>query len=156
MAMQRFKEWLNDSNGWQRIWFVATLVMVSYFVFVFPFVETGRHNMFEYEEYRAIEKEFRREECARYMSERFEKLEEPDFSANSDTGCYRIYRSRKSLPDHKPVTLDGYQKEFESAHWDRFFIAMASGFLFASLLSTIIYGIGYVFAWVLKGFSGSK
>jgi hypothetical protein len=152
MAIQRFKEWLKDSNGWQRIWFVATLVVISYFVFVFPFVETGRHNIFRYEQYRAIEKEFLREDCARYMSERFENLEVPNFSVNSDTGCYRIYRERESLPDHKPITPDDYRKEFESAHWDRFFVAMVSGLLFAALLSAIFYGFGYVVAWVLKGF----
>ena len=152
MAMQRFKEWLKDSNGWQRMWFVATLLMISYSVFVFPFVETGRHNIFRYEEYSAIEKEFHREECARYMSEKFENLEVPDFSVNSDTGCYRIYREREFLPDRKPITLDSYRKEFESAHWNRFFVAMVSGLLFAALLSAIFYGFGSVVAWVLKGF----
>jgi hypothetical protein len=46
MNRKSLKQWLVAANGWQRIWFVGTVVCLIYFVVVFPIAETNKESSF--------------------------------------------------------------------------------------------------------------
>ena len=146
------KEWVSTANGWQRIWLVVSSITFIYFLLLFPFIEGGKGNDFRYSQKRAIETEMVKKECLRFLTAPFEQLEEPEYDIDGKVGCYHIYSHRKYYDDHKPFTAQEYESWFEYEYWTRFFSFLGIGFLFAFLLCATAYGVGYVIAWIRKGF----
>jgi hypothetical protein len=150
--INKFKDWLSKSNGWQRIWFVSTAFTFAYFVLIFPLIESNNGSSYRYKTKWAIEKELKKKECAEYVTQPFETLIEPEFDLSGDLGCYNIYDHRKYTENHNPINEKKYQNDFILREWSIFLYAMGLGILIAGFLSAIVYGIGFIFAWIVKGF----
>lgn len=156
MPQQSIKKWLSGANGWQRIWFVCSAISFIYYLVVFPLTETNAGSSFRYNTKWAIEKEMKNPECIRYMSEPFNQLSEPEYSANGEKGCFHIYVHRKYLEGNLQLTESSYEKNFVSEERERWLAFIGIGALVATLLSALAYGIGVVISWVIKGFQRSK
>jgi hypothetical protein len=72
----RLGNWLRRANGFQRLWFVLSIVLILYLTFVNPFVIRGS-DLPAYQYKWAVEREFKNPQCHPYLTERFEKLREP-------------------------------------------------------------------------------
>ena len=149
--MSIIKNWLYIANGWQRIWFVVAVVGVLYFSLVWPFTENSSGNQYRYQRLRDIEAEMSKPECAIYMSQPFSQLTQPNFPTKGE-GCYHIYTHRKFLANNKTITKEQYLNDFESEYRQRLFESSVAGFLMATTLSALLYGLGVLVAWVVKGF----
>ena len=149
--MSNIKNWLYIANGWQRIWFVVAVVGVLYFSLVWPFTENSSGNQYRYQRLRDIEAEMSKPECAVYMNQPFSQLTQPTFPTKGE-GCYHIYTHRKFLANNKTITKEQYLNDFESEYRQRIFESSLAGFLMATTLSALLYGLGVLVAWVVKGF----
>ena len=157
MSRRSLKLWLIDANGWQRIWFVCSVVCFMYFIVIFPFMETKRGNSFRYERLWAAEKEMKNQICALYMTEEVGKLAKPEYSNDGST-CYHIYSHRYYSDDKRPITETIYQEYFGSNEREIWLRCIGLGFMLATLLTASFYGLGVVTSWVINGFkkSGSQ
>jgi hypothetical protein len=81
----------NRMNGWQRLWFVGTILSLFAFAVVYPVIERGRLRDFSYT--RAVEMDYNNPACSRFLAQPFEALQEPPY-ADGGT-CWHIYTSRK-------------------------------------------------------------
>ena len=155
MARKSVKQWLVEANGWQRLWFVATVLCVLYGTIIFPLTETNKGLAFRHERLWAVEKEMKNPICAVYMSGDFEKLTYPDYSTDGTT-CYHIYSHRKYHDDHKAITESMYQQHFQSQEREMWLKLIAFGFFLSALLSSFVYGAGVVTFWIRSGFAKQK
>lgn len=149
--MQSIKSWIQNSNGWQRLWLVSSVAGVLYFSLVWPFTENSSGNQYRYQRLRDIEAEMSKPECAVYMSQPFSQLAQPNFPTKGE-GCYYIYTHRKFLAGNMTITKEKYLNDFESEYRQRLVETSVAGFLMATTLSALLYGLGVLVAWVIKGF----
>ncbi len=156
MPRKSLKQWLVDANGWQRIWFVGTVICFLYFIVIYPLAETNKGSSFRYSTKWAIENEMKNPECAVYMSGTFSELKEPDFDPDGRTGCYNIYVHRKYWDENKPITKSSYDEHFVSEERERWATYIGMGALIAVVLSAFVYGAGVVVSWIVRGFKRSR
>jgi hypothetical protein len=151
MARKSLKQWLLAANGWQRLWFVCSIICLLYFVIIFPLVEVDKGRSFRYESLWSTEKEMRNPNCATYMTSTFDKLAEPQYSKDGST-CYNIYIHRKYAENNAPITEAIYQQQFVSNERQLWLIYIGIGFAVSSFLATFVYGVGVVVRWIMNGF----
>lgn len=149
--MTSIKIWLKSTNGWQRIWFLVSLLGVLYFCLLFPFQEYAKGNSYRYKTLWETEAEMDKSECYPYMNLPFNQLVEPGYPKVGE-GCYHIYTYRKFAPDNKPFTKEEYQRNFESESRLRILGLCIEGFFISIVLSAFGYGLGALVSWVIKGF----
>jgi len=152
--MGRFKLWLKNSNGWQRLWLVLSLCGAFYFAIVNPFVLTKDSTRSRYEYKFATEREMSRAECAPYMTRPFGELAEPPFvDMQGTSGCYHVYNSRRfDNQTTVPYTKEVLNNDFSSKQWGDLFAVSGVGLLLFGILSACVYIAGLVAGWVFKGF----
>ena len=155
MQQKSLKKWLVAANGWQRVWFVCAVLTALYYVIIFPIAEANKGSSFRYEMKRATEMEMKNPICAAFMSGAFEKLSEPAYSTDGST-CYNIYIHRKYLDGHKPMSETTHTDHFKSEERERWLIYIGMGFLISTVLSVLLYGLGMVVSWIIKGFKKSE
>jgi hypothetical protein len=155
MARRSLKQWLVAANGWQRIWFVGTIVCFFYFILIYPLTETNKGNSYRYNTKWAIEKEMKNPECTVYMSGTFSQLKEPEFDPDGRTGCYNIYLHRKYLEENKPITMSSYNESFVSEAREQWAAYIGMGAFISLLLSVFVYAVGAVVSWIVRGFKKS-
>lgn len=151
MPRKSLKLWLASTNGWQRIWFVCSVICFLYYTIFYPLEESGKGRAFRYEMLWAAEKEMKNPLCAPYMSGDFEKLIVPQYSTDGST-CYHIYSHRKHSEDRKPITEAMYQEDFSRGEREKWLIFIGMGAFISTLLIAFSYGVGVVVSWILKGF----
>lgn len=155
MSRKTLKQWLVNANGWQRIWFVSSVVFFLHFIIIYPLMEADKGRLFRYEMRWAAEKEMKNPICASYMSEEFGKLAEPMYSTDGSS-CYHIYSHRRYSSSQKPITKNMYEDYFSVNEREIWLEYMGLGFMLASLLSGFLYFLGLVVSWVIKGFKKSE
>ena len=155
MARKSLKQWLTAANGWQRIWFVGSVVCFLYFIVIYPLTESDKGRSFRYEMLWAAEKEMKNPICASYMSSDFDKLISPEFSTDGST-CYHIYSHRQFSEDKKPITAEIYQQHFQSREREMWLMFIGIGALISSFWVAVVYAVGVVVSWVIKGFKKSE
>lgn len=155
MARKSVKEWLIASNGWQRIWFVCSIVCFLYFTVIFPLTESNKGSSFRYEMRWATEREMKNPMCAPYMAIEFSKLIEPEYSTDGST-CYHIHSHRKYSDDKSPITEKIYQQRFDSNEREKWLMFIGMGAFISTLLVAFVYGVGVVISWITKGFKRNE
>ena len=147
---------LSRLNGWRRLWLVASIVSLGWFGLVYPFLIWGSDSPGNLEYRRAIERDFRNSDCSRYTFTDFADLSEPPFG-NGGT-CWHIYTSRsidrKKHGDQIPYTLPVYDQNHSAWRREQLLMAAAFGSVASLILSAVVYGIGWVIAWIMQGFQG--
>lgn len=156
MTRRSLKQWLVTANGWQRIWFVGTVICFLYFILFYPLAETNKGNSYRYNTKWAIEKEMKNPECAVYMSGTFSQLKEPEFDPDGTTGCYNIYLHRKYLEENKPITMSSYNESFVYEVREQWATYIGMGAFIAVLISVFVYAVGAVVSWIVRGFKKSE
>jgi hypothetical protein len=151
MPRKSVKQWLIAANGWQRLWFVGSVMCFLYGIIIFPLTESNKGSLFRYEGLWSAEKEMKNPICAPYMNGEFDKLIIPDYSTDGST-CYHIYSHRQYSDDHKPITESTYQQHFQSSEREMWLKLIGFGFVLSTLLNAFVYGVGVVVTWVVKGF----
>jgi len=155
MLRKSLKQWLIAANGWQRIWFVSSVLCILYGVIVFPMSETNRDSLIRYEKLWAVEREMKNPVCASYMNDAFEKLTYPDYSTDGST-CYHIYSHRKNTEHRSAVNEATYQQYFKSGEREIWLTYIGVGAFMSTLLSALVYGIGVTISWIISGFRRGK
>ena len=155
MSRKSLRQWLDDANGWRRIWFVCSIICVLYFVIIFPLAETNKGSSFRYQGLFATEKEMKNPNCATYMYEDFNKLVEPEYSTDGST-CYHIFQHRQYSDDKKPITETLYQEHFQSEEGQLWLKYIGIGFVISMLLIIFVYVVGVVTSWIIKGFKKNE
>ena len=152
MSATTFKMRIARTNGWQRLWIVTTVATFLYFCLWFPLDEAGKQDVWRYQTRSAIEAEMIRQECANYMTAPLDQLKEPPFDISGAVGCYNIFTYRQFQEGKAPITAKSYEDSFESASWNALFTYVGIGFLLAMTLSGFTYGVGFIVAWIIRGF----
>ncbi|MFN8774078.1 MAG: hypothetical protein ACK5ZQ_14015 [bacterium] len=152
--VNKLKNWLQNANGWKRLWFLLSAFGLFYMAVINPFVLIKDSNLSRYEYKWAVEKELKNPECLPFSTKPFAELSEPEYQdKDGNKGCYHIYNYRKYYNQTKvPYTSADLDSDFTSAHWDQ--ILALSGFfsMVAIVLSALVYFLGAVVAWVVRGF----
>lgn len=139
-------------NGWQRIWFVLTLLMVlyavgfSYFA-VYTYNPSSRH-------YRqAVLNDLKSPSCQPYVATKnLGQLSEPAFSNDGGT-CWHIYTSRKYRErTTAPYTIEVYDTDERAYRLDQFGVGAAMFSAMALVASALLYLAGYTVNWIRRGF----
>lgn len=146
--MSKIKTWLDQSNGWKRVWFVLTILGLLYSVYLSIFDNNQTYSGISYFK-NDIHEDFQKTECKPYIYESLESLKKPDILDN----CYYIYLERSVLPkDIHPYTEDTYLKELNFKYWSGLGSLFSVYSLITLFLSGIVYLIGWVIYWIIKGF----
>ena len=146
--MQSIKYWIQNSNGWQRLWLLGSVAGFIYFSIFMPFRETNLSTSYWNDKFSRLTEESRKPECAAYMNLPINQLVEPSYME----GCYSIYLHREVSKDKQPITLKSVNDEFNSDYRKILFEWFGIGTVFMTLLSALVYGLGSLTAWVIKGF----
>ncbi|MGN7124352.1 hypothetical protein [Methylorubrum thiocyanatum] len=147
---------LNRMNGWQRLWVVLSALSLVIFGIVYPYVTVvGAVNSGADWEYRnAARKEVRSGKCDDYINGEFSRLAAPAFSLTEPT-CYHIYYSRYFSKTKGPYEeKQDLDERLAEARWDALgFVGIASACVL--IASGLVYFLGWLVAWVRRGFAGS-
>jgi hypothetical protein len=149
--MQTMKNWLKNSNGWQRLWLVITVATYIYFCLFMPFNETSKTSSYRYQVLNNIYSEMKKHECAPYMNLPFDQLDEPSLPRTTE-GCYYIYNHRQFSETKKPITPESVGDKFTSDHHQSLLEWLLIGLLFSTISAALLYSVGALTAWVIKGF----
>jgi len=149
--MKSIKSWIQSTNGWQRLWLVVTTAGFIYFCIVMPFKESGKSSSYTYQVLSSINAEMKKPECASYMSLPFDQLVEPSFPQTNE-GCYYIYSHRRFSDTQQPITPKTVGDKFTSDHRQNLFEWFLIGLLFSTIAAALLYSLGALTAWVIKGF----
>lgn len=155
MSRKSLKQWLIAANGWQRIWFVCSLLTILYYVIIYPIQESNKGSSFRYQMLWAAEREMKNPLCGTYMRGDFATLIEPKYSEDGST-CYNIFVHRKYLEGNKSITESSYNEDFKKEERERWLTHIGIGLLISTLFSALLYGLGVVVAWIIKGFKGKE
>ena len=146
--MQSIKSWIQNSNGWQRLWLVSTVASLIYFSFFISIRETNLSTNYWNDKFSRLTEESKKPECATYMNLPFDQLIKPVYME----ACYSIYSHREASEDKQPITLKSVNDEFNSDYRKILLENFAIGLVLTTLLSALVYGLGALTAWVIKGF----
>jgi hypothetical protein len=149
--MEKIRNWVGHTNGWQRIWLVATMLGLFYALLINPFVQNNGGSAGPYDFKWAVEREMKNPACTEYMSKPFIALIAPAYDEGA-TGCWHIYTYRRYLDGNKAITEESYESHFVAEHWKNIGQYALLGLIVVSVLSSLVYGAGKVFAWVIGGF----
>jgi transposase len=149
--MQIIKTWILNSNGWQRLWLVVTITGYVYFCLLMPFLESEKSSSYRYQVLSSINSEMKKPECASYMNLPFDQLVEPSFQ-QTDEGCYYIYNHRHFSDTKQPITPKSVGDKFTSDHRQNLLEWFLIGLLFSTISAAVLYSLGALTAWVIKGF----
>lgn len=143
-------------NGWQRIWFVLTMVIWICAAILYPAYMVAQSVMKLDESIgRPILAEYASGKCNSYISEPLASLTEPD-SNRPPPNCSYIYNlrtidSKRGLTE-TPYTLEQFKANNQAKAWEKF----RSGFdpisILVALGSVVVYFLGWLIAWVRRGF----
>jgi hypothetical protein len=147
------KNWLKNSNGWQRLWLVLSLLGFLYAAGIEPFLAWGRTSHYNYELVWKVEQQLLNPDCKDYAEKPFASLQEPDRSVGDEDGCWRLYSYRKIYkPKTLPLTAEALYEELHRSRWEYIRDNSIALGLFAVLLSALVYWAGVVVAWIGRGF----
>jgi hypothetical protein len=150
--MEKIRDWVKHTNGWQRIWLVATMLALCYGLLINPFVQNNGGSAGRYDFKWAVEREMKNPACTDYMSKPFVALSEPEYNTDGTAGCWHIYTHRRYLDGNKAITEESYESHFVVEQWKNIGLYALMGLIVVLVLSSLVYGAGKVFAWVIGGF----
>jgi len=155
--MNKFKNWLRTANGWKRLWFVLSAFGLLYATLVNPFVLSSQHHLSRYQYRWAVERELKNQECQLYSIKPLAELSEPEYQdSEGNKGCYHIYNYRKyNNPTKAPYTSDDLDSDFRREIWGDILVLSGVGLIGAIVLSSGVYFLGVIVAWVVMGFKKS-
>ena len=151
------KVWLRHANGWQRLWFVGSSLLIFYSVLIFPFTQANGVT-----DGTSIYLSMGDPKCSRYMTDPIESLNAPESPIDR---CYALWRHREYMdrrhrnymvPVIVPYTEDILAREHRNKWLTEFAIGAAIGAILALIFSGLIYALGTTVRWVIAGFSGDK
>jgi hypothetical protein len=136
-------------NGWQRLWLVGTICLGLWFIGWWPLMQAGEQHFRSWDYRQTIEKEFANPACRDYQVLPTAALREPAYGQ----ACYHIYLSRKyDDTGTVPYTLAVYDGNRDT-HWRNVYLAgLGIGVVGTVTLSALVYLVGWVIAWILRGF----
>ena len=147
--MIKLKTWLQQANGWRRLWFVLSSISILYMILINPFVLNNQTNHFSYERKWKIEDDFENPVCKPYIEQSIKTLTEPEFGSS----CYYLYSERRYQEhDVYPYTLEKYESDFEWREWKNILGIMGGGLLITIIISGLVYLFGVIIKWISIGF----
>jgi hypothetical protein len=147
--MSKIKTWIQNSNGWQRLWLVGVVAAYIYLGIFVPFQESSSYSQSKFSDMREIEAEMKKPECAPYLIAQFNQL---PTELHIKSICSGLYYETKGLISNELFSLIAYETEMNSRIRFSFHDDIKFGMLYATFLSAIVYALGALAAWVIKGF----
>ncbi len=156
--MKFLKIWLENANGWKRLWFSLTILLFLYVIFINPFFLTTKNSSSSWEYRWAVERELKNPECKEFSEKPLSELVEPEYQdLNGEKGCYHIFNQRKyNNPTKIPYTAEDVDSDFKKELWGEILLLSGLGFLGAAIFSGVAYFLGIIVAWIISGFKGSS
>jgi hypothetical protein len=137
--------------GWQWLWLVATVALGLWFVGIWPLLKAGDTYSSSFDYHKSIIKDFENPQCRNYQTRPLGELREPPWGSGGS--CWHIYTSRKydaSVPP--PCTLRDYENYRNSWWLQTYFMVLGIGTAMTVLISAVVYFLGWVVGWILRGF----
>ena len=147
--MFKIKTWIQNSNGWQRLWLVGVVAAYIYLALFVPFQESSSYSQSKFSDMREIEAEMKKPECAPYLTAQFSQL---PTELHIKSICSSLYYERKRLKSDELFSLKAYEAEMNSRIRFSLHDDIKFGLIYATFLSAIVYALGALTAWVIKGF----
>lgn len=150
--MTNLKTWLQTANGWKRLWFVASALLLFYATLINPFTMTAEVRKGSYPFKWSVEKDYKNPSCKPYWTMPIVELKEPEYDSDGGS-CWHLYTHRKYGDSKKlPYTLEDYNSHFTWEAWEAILTVMGFGFVCSLILSALVYFSGRVIGWVFAGF----
>ena len=144
-------------NGWQRLWLVASLVSLSWVGLLYPWSLFGQDSPGNFPFAQDLKRDYESGKCLAYVNADFASLSEPPYAENGGN-CWYLYTSRKydrqRHGDKIPYTFRVYEENHAAWKRKQFRSAAIAGSVLSLVLSAIVYAIGLVTAWIVRGFRG--
>lgn len=147
--MFKIKTWIQNSNGWQRLWLVGVVAAYIYLALFVPFQESSSYSQSKFSDMREIEAEMKKPECTPYLIAQFSQL---PTELHIKSICSSLYYERKRLKSDELFSLKAYEAEMNSRIRFSLHDDIKFGLIYATFLSAIVYALGALTAWVIKGF----
>lgn len=140
---------LNKLSGWQRLWLVLTLLAIAVFGLALPYLQVSKSYPYDYQQ--AARKDYNNPDCVPYFTLPFEQLAEPKFGEGGT--CWHIYTSRQFEAGSRAfATYDEWLENDNADWWGRLWGWLAASSALVLVLAIVVYGLGKVIAWVVRGF----
>lgn len=150
--MTTIKERLDSSNGWQRIWLVLTVAGLLYFGVFSALERASSGSTYGYEYRSSVVKDLENPSCVPYTVKPMSELKEPAYLSGGGT-CWYIYTNRSFNPEAKlPYTVESYDSIKTRKWWETFFVFMGFGIAGVLISSLLIYQLGRLLVWIVRGF----
>ena len=147
--MIKLKTWLQNSNGWRRLWFVLSLISILYMILINPFVLNNQNNHIKYEWKWKVEDDYKNPVCKSYIERPIKSLTKPEY----ESSCRYLYLERSNQEhDVYPYTLEKYESDFEWREWENILVIMGGGLLITIIISGLVYFFGVIINWIRIGF----
>lgn len=147
------RAWLQRANGFQRLWLVLSVLFVLYMTLVWPFSKSMERIGAEITRI-GIEGDLDNPVCRPYQEKPLSELREPPnprTNMPSTSTCWWLYHERrKKHYELPPYTREMLQADYPK--WEGMLGYSATGLVLSITTSALVYGIGAVVAWVLRGF----
>jgi hypothetical protein len=136
-------------NGWQRLWLVGSICLGLWFIGWWPLTVAGEQHYQSWDYRIAIEKEFTNPGCRDYQERPINALHEPGLGQD----CYYIYFSRRYGDTRTvPYTLAAYDRNRDAQWRNAYLIGLFFGSAGTVIVSALVYFVGWVMAWIIRGF----
>ena len=143
-------------NGWQRIWFVLTVLVWIGFAVVYPaYVTAQSASRAERTFGPSIRAEYESGKCKPFINEPIATLIEPDTNSPAPN-CWHIYTSRtvdssQGLPA-TPYTIEQFGANNRAKAWEVFRTGFDPISILVVLGSAMVYSVGWLISWIRRGF----
>jgi hypothetical protein len=138
---------LDWTNGWQRLWLMATCLALIWCGAVHPIIKATEVGSPSEHLRRHLEQELQSPACQPYVTRPLSELQ-----PTSDRSCYIIYSQRKNYKDTVPYTIDVFDAEQGALWWEHFLMTAAVSSAFAIVVSGVAYFAGLLIGWIARGF----
>lgn len=141
---------LKTSNGWIRLWIVISVSGLLYGSIWWPLSTVGQMKFGDFYE---IQKDYENPQCSAYFNAPMGQLIEPKYN----TPCYYAYNNRKYYGNsNESFSPDSFLKEKGKLHRSDLYEHMLVGGIGSLIFSIILYILGRIINWVIKGFKNNN
>ena len=146
------KIWLREANGWQRLWFFITFVVLFFSILILPLRWTSASVNSDLRQVERVTAEMTRYECDDYLTKPIAELKKPDYDQSA--GCYYLYNYRvdQSNADDLPLTKEKLENNSFWYRWGQRFLVLAFVVSITMVISGFVYFLGLAIKWIREGF----
>jgi len=144
---------VGQRSGWQRLWFVTTILAFLFAGLIYPVAVISQGNPGQRAYRDMLLKDLSAEKCRPYVTQPIGELREPP-ALLYGMDCSALYLSRKAASrDIHPYSVEIYDKREAARKLEGLFPLMVLSSSLTLAASVLVYAFGLGIAWTRQQFS---